>query len=72
MNPSTSNQIARLLQDLGWIEGSLVVVCLVLIIGLSIWAFSMKGRSLVLRGGIIAGAFALAFLLIVIVILITD
>ncbi len=72
MNPSTSNQISRLLQQLGWVEGTLVVVCVLLIIGLSIWALSMKNRSPVLRASVIAGAFGLAFLLIVAVVLITD
>jgi hypothetical protein len=72
MNPSTSNQIARLLQELGWVEGTLVVVCVVLIIGLSIWSFSMKGRSVALRAAIIGAAFALALVLIVAVVLITD
>lgn len=72
MNPNTSNQISRLLQQLGWVEGTLVAVCVILIVGLTIWALSMKNRSLVLRASVIAGAFGLAFLLIVAVVLITD
>jgi hypothetical protein len=72
MNPNTSNQISRLLQQLGWVEGTLLAVCVILIVGLTIWALSMKNRSLVLRASVIAGAFGLAFLLIVAVVLITD